>query len=175
MLADIIIEHSIPNLLSMDFTLLRASKEDKVVIQNLMQFYIYDFSEYIKYDVEDNGLFAPYSYLDDYWEDVNNKFPYIIKRDDKYVGFVLVKFIESEERKYFSIAEFFILKKYRRSGIGKAIALRVFNLYKGQWEVYQKDTNKPAQIFWKKVIEEYTNGQYKERIEHGKRIQDFEN
>jgi len=140
-----------------------------------MQFYIYDFSEYIKLDVEDNGLFTPYPYLDDYWKEVNSKFPYIIKMDGKYVGFVLVKLIESKNSKYFSIAEFFILKKYRRSGIGKAIALQTFNLHRGHWEVYQRDSNKPAQIFWKKVIEEYTNGHYKERSEDGKLIQNFDN
>ena len=159
----------------MNFTLHRASEEYKAVIQNLMQFYIYDFSEYIKYDVEDNGLFAPYPHLDDYWKETSNKFPYIIKKDDKYVGFVLVRFIETQERMYLSIAEFFILKKYRRTGIGKAIAVMVFDLHKGLWEVFQKESNKPAQIFWKKVIEEYTKGQYRERSEDGKRIQNFEN
>jgi len=144
-------------------------------MQNLMQFYIYDFSEYVKYDVEDNGLFVPYLDLKEYWEADNNKFPYIIKNDDRYVGFVLVKFMRSEDRNYFSIAEFFILKKYRHAGIGKAIAVKVFNLHKGEWEVFQKDSNKPAQIFWNKVISEYTNGQFKERLENGKRIQVFEN
>ncbi len=32
-----------------------------------------------------------------------------------------------------------------------------------------------AQIFWTKVISEYTKGQFKERLENGKRIQNFEN
>jgi len=159
----------------MNFTLLQASNDHKIVIQNLMQFYIYDFSEYVSYDVEDHGLFAPYPDLKDYWEGDNNKVPYIIKKNDKYVGFVLVKFINSKDRNYFSIAEFFILKKYRHEGIGKAIAFKVFNLHKGQWEVYQKESNKPAQIFWNKVISEYTKGQFKERVENGKRIQNFEN
>ena len=139
-----------------------------------MQFYMYDFSEYTRYDVEDNGLFAPYPYLQDYFEG-DNKFPYIITADDKYVGFVLVKFTSSKDRSYFSIAEFFILKKYRHEGIGKAIAIKVFNLHKGQWEVHQRDNNKAAQIFWNKVISEYTEGRFKERLENGKRIQNFEN
>jgi predicted acetyltransferase len=160
---------------SMNFILLKASEGHKIVIQNLMQYYIYDFSEYIKYDVDDNGMFAPYSGLMDYWEGDNGKFPYVIKMNDKYVGFVLVKLINSIDRNYFSIAEFFILKKYRREGIGKAIAVKVFNLHKGRWEVYQKNSNKPAQIFWSKVISEYTKGQFKERLEDGKRIQNFEN
>lgn len=159
----------------MNFILLKASEEHKIVMQNLMQFYIYDFSEYIKYDVEDNGLFAPYSGLMSYWEGDNNKFPYIIKMNDKYVGFVLVRLISSHDRSYSSIAEFFILKKYRREGLGKAIAMEVFDLHKGHWEVYQKNSNKRAQIFWNKVISEYTKGQFKERLEDGKKIQIFEN
>jgi predicted acetyltransferase len=158
----------------MDFSLLRASKEYKPIFENLMQFYIYDFSEYIELDVEENGLFKPYHYLEEYWAEENNRFPYIIKKNNKYVGFVLVKRIESESRTYFSVAEFFIMKKYRRNGVGKAIAFEIFKLHKGQWEVYQKETNKPAQIFWSKVIGEYTKGMFEERYEDGKRIQDFE-
>ncbi|MEO6301598.1 MAG: GNAT family N-acetyltransferase [Bacteroidia bacterium] len=159
----------------MNYILLKASEEHKIVIQNLMQYYIYDFSEYIKYDVEDNGLFAPYSNLMDYWEGDNNKFPYVIKMGEKYVGFVLIKLSNSVNRSCFSITEFFILKKYRREGIGKAIAIQVFNLYRGEWEVYQKDSNKPAQIFWNNVISKYTKGKFNERLEDGKRIQNFEN
>jgi len=159
----------------MNFILLSASDAHKIVIQNLMQYYIYDFSEYIKYDVGDNGLFEPYPNLMDYWERDNNQFPYVIKMNDKYIGFVLVKLTNSIDRNYFSIAEFFILKKYRREGIGKAIAVKVFNLHKGHWEVYQINSNIPAQIFWNKVISEYTKGQFEERLEDGKKIQNFEN
>ncbi len=140
-----------------------------------MQFYIYDFSEFVGYDVQANGLFSPYPDLKDYWGDDNNKFPYIIKNNDKYVGFVLVKVIRSKDQSYFSIAEFFILKKFRHKGIGRDIAIRVFNRHQGKWEVHQKDSNKPAQTFWNRVISQYTNGQFRERLENGKRIQNFEN
>ena len=159
----------------MDLKLIQASEEYKDVIRNLMQFYIYDFSEYIKCDVEEDGLFAAYPDLENYWKEENNRFPYIIKKGEKYAGFVLVKFIESETRNYFSVAEFFILKKYRREQIGKSIAMQIFDIHKGQWEVYQKESNKPAQIFWNKIINEYTKGQFTERFENGRRIQDFEN
>ena len=67
----------------MHFTLLRASNDHKIVMQNLMQFYIYDFSEYVGYDVEDNGLFAAYPNLNDYWEEDNKVFPYLLKTNDK--------------------------------------------------------------------------------------------
>ena len=158
----------------MNFSLLKASKEDIGVIRNLMQFYMYDFSEFIKYDVEETGLFAPYPNLEEYWED-SNKFPYIIENDGKHVGFVLVKFTQAERLNYFSIAEFFILKKYRFSGVGKSVAIQIFDLHKGNWEVHQRSSNKPAQVFWVKVINEYSKGEFQERTESDKRIQTFKN
>jgi predicted acetyltransferase len=156
----------------MDFELILASRAYQEVINNLMQFYIYDFSPYVNYDVEADGFFKAYPNLEDYWSEKKNKFPYIIKKDDKYVGFVLVKTINSEID-HFSIAEFFIMKKYRRQGIGKAVAERIFNLHKGQWEVHQRENNKPAQEFWHEVINEYTKGQFSEQFENGRSIQHF--
>ncbi len=140
-----------------------------------MQFYMYDFTEFVTSDVEEDGLFKAYPDLENYWKEKDHRFPYVIKKDEKYVGFVLVKFIESEIQNHFSIAEFFILKRYRLEGIGKGVAKQIFNLHKGNWEVYQRDSNKPAQIFWRKVIDEYTKGNFKERFENRRSIQNFEN
>src|ERR1700712_3027854 len=118
----------------MNMKLALASIEDRNIIKNLMQYYIYDFSEYIHCDVEEDGLFAAYSHLDAYWGE-ENRFPYIITQDEQYAGFVLVRYIASTTRNYFSIAEFFIMKKYRRQGIGKGVAQQIFDLHKGPWEV----------------------------------------
>ena|SRR5215217_112906 len=156
----------------MDLELLYARENDLDVIENLMQFYIYDFSEYIDYDVEADGLYKFYPGLEEYRKEKNGKFPYIIKKGEKYVGFVLVKKNKTDEA-YFSIEEFFIMKKYRRAGIGKAVARQIFTLYKGDWQVHQRENNIPAQEFWRSVINEYTNGQFSERFENGRRIQNF--
>jgi predicted acetyltransferase len=115
----------------MNFELIQASEEHKSVIENLMQFYIYDFSEYINCDVEEDGLFGAYPDLEKYWREENHGFPYIIKIGQRYASFVLVRFIEA--------------------------------------------SNKPAQLFWNKIISEYTKGEFKERVKNERRIQDFEN
>lgn len=159
----------------MNFELIQATPEYKEVMRNLMQFYNYDFSEFIDFDVEEDGLFKAYPYLEDYWKEEEHRFPYIIRRGQNYAGFVLVRYIETEERNYYSIAEFFIMKKYRREGIGQAVAEQIFNLHKGQWEVYQIERNKPAQLFWNKTINQYTKGQFTDRFENGRRIQEFSN
>jgi len=138
-----------------------------------MQFYMYDFSSFVSLDVTENGLFPPYLQLDTYWQEDKTRFSYIIQKDDKYIGFALVRLIATEEKHHYSMAEFFILRRYRREGLGTAIAKQIFNLHQGQWEVFQKESNEPAQVFWKKVINEYSSGNFTERFEDGKRIQIF--
>lgn len=156
----------------MKIDLIRADDRHLGTMKNMMQFYIYDFSEYLDYDIEENGLFSAYPDLGDYRKEKNDKFPYIIKKDEKYIGFVLVKRIVPKEN-HFSVIEFFIMKKYRREGNGKAAAEHVFNLHKGKWEVRQRESNKPALEFWNKVIDQFTGGQFSQRFEDGRVIQNF--
>ena len=85
----------------MNVKLAKASRENISVMENLMQFYIYDFSEYVNCEVEEDGLFAAYPALEDYWKEKNHKFPYVMLKDGKYIGFVLVRFIETAKRNYF--------------------------------------------------------------------------
>ncbi|MGD6896720.1 GNAT family N-acetyltransferase [Bacillus infantis] len=152
----------------MEYEIIKAGAEHEEALQNLLQFYIYDFSEFIDAYVEENGRFSEYP-LSGYWTEEGH-FPYIIKLDERYAGFVLV----TEDSQSLSINEFFILKKYRREGLGKQVAKDIFGLHKGRWEIFQIEKNKPAQGFWRCVIDEYTNGEFMEREDEHKRvIQEF--
>lgn len=152
--------------------LIKASYEQKQIINNLMQFYMYDFSEFVDVDIEVNGFYAAYKNLDDYWND-ENRFPYIIQNEERPIGFALVRLIESDQRSHYSMAEFFVIKKYRKKGIGRQIAIQLFNLHKGWWEIFQREGNKPAHLFWTNVISTYTNGNFTERFKDGRTIQNF--
>jgi len=105
-----------------------------------------------------------------------NPDPFIIKIGEKIAGFVFVKKIEKENVDYTSIAEFFVLKKYRKLGIGKAVAKMVFGKFTGKWYVDVIKSNEPACSFWEKVISDYTNGKFasSEDKEQKKKIFTFE-
>jgi predicted acetyltransferase len=156
----------------MHYKLVKATAEATGTMVNLMQLYIYDFSEFVDRDVTQNGLFDPYPNLDEYWNR-QDRFPYFIMQDDKYLGFVLVKSIASNDKITFSIAEFFVLRKYRRMGVGRLIAEQIFRIHSGQWAITQRESNKPAQAFWRKVIAQYNGGKFSERIENERTIQEF--
>jgi predicted acetyltransferase len=159
----------------LNIQLIIAPPESQQVIANLMQFYMYDFSGFTGSDVEPNGLFAEYPHLEDYWKGDNHRFPYIILGDGIFIGFVLVRLIETEEKTYFSIAEFFVMQMYRRQGIGRIVVNLVLDLHRGAWEVFQMEVNKPAQEFWRQIVREYTRGKFRERVENKRTIQSFEN
>jgi Predicted acetyltransferase len=137
-------------------------EEQKSVFVQLMELCNYDFSEYEDSDINEYGYYG-YSHIDDYWNE-KGRFPYFIRVNGKLGGFVLVcshcRYINGND--CHNISEFFVMKKYRRKSIGSYVAKDVFEKHKGQWEVLQLPNNVPAQMFWKTVISEYTNGFYKE-------------
>jgi predicted acetyltransferase len=123
-------------------------------------------------DLSAFGNFGFYS-LEMYWTDTLNHHPFIIKLSDKLIGFVLVRKIHSNGQIINTIAEFFIAKRYRHRGLGESAAKQIFSMFKGSWEVTQIEKNIPAQVFWRKVISEYTSGNYSESFHDGKFHQSF--
>jgi hypothetical protein len=52
----------------------------------------------------------------------------------------------------FDMAEFFVMRKYERRGIGRQAAIDLFHRFPGPWQVRQQQTNPLATSFWRSVI-----------------------
>ena len=138
---------------------------EKPILERLMQLYDHDFSEFERSDVNDNGLYID-EYLDLYWQEAG-RYPFLVRVDGKLAGFVLVRKLPGEAshgEDVHSIAEFFVMRKYRGAGVGRAVAWQVFDRFPGEWRVEEMAVNLPAQAFWRKVIGEYSAGSYVERM-----------
>lgn len=61
------------------------------------------------------------------------------------------------------IAEFFVLNKYRKIGAGTFMANKMFELYRGKWEVRTLIKNERAQKFWRNTIKNFSNNHFEER------------
>ncbi|MCX7001606.1 MAG: GNAT family N-acetyltransferase [Candidatus Sumerlaeota bacterium] len=142
----------------MQIDLSKAALSEKSLLQRMMQLYQYDFSEFEGNDLDDHALFN-YKYLDHYWVE-EGRTPLIVSVDGRLAGFVLVNKHSYTAQERFCIAEFFIMRKYRRKGIGKEVAHRVFDMFGPLWEVQQTKKNTAAQDFWRSVVNEYTNGDF---------------
>jgi predicted acetyltransferase len=141
-----------------------AERSDQEVLRNLFQLYTYDFSELLSLDLEENGRFKEES-LDSYWKDAW-RFPFLLRADDYLAGFALVHHRSKLSRAddIWDIAEFFVLRKYRRAGVGTRAAHWIFATYSGEWEVRQRSSNVSATSFWRRAISAYTAGQFTEEL-----------
>lgn len=50
------------------------------------------------------------------------------------------------------MSEFFVMKKYRKQGIGKKAAIEVLQMHPGKWELTVHPNNPVSHKFWKSVI-----------------------
>ena len=140
-----------------------ATADEKPILRQLLELYEYDFSEFERTDVGPHGFYG-YRYLDHYWTEPD-RHPYLIRVDGNLAGFVLVNrhTVSGEDR--WSVAEFFVMRKYRGRGVGALTAASVFDLHPGAWEVMQVASHPGSTAFWRRVIGRYTGGKYEER--HG--------
>jgi predicted acetyltransferase len=127
-----------------------------------MQLYVYDWSELGPLDVGENGRFAEYP-LDGYWRD-DFRHPFLLRVDDRLAGFALVqeKSRLSGAAGIFDMAEFFVMRRYRRRGVGLAAAALAFDRFRGPWEVRERVGNDAATAFWRRAIDQYTSGRFDE-------------
>jgi len=114
-------------------------------VARLLELYGYDFSAFTNVDVDAQGLFG-YPYLDAYWTEPQ-RHPFLFRLDEKWVGFALVLSGAPHD-----MAEFFVLRKYRRHGVGDVAAREVFARFPGEWQVRQMTANTGAIAFWRRAI-----------------------
>jgi predicted acetyltransferase len=143
----------------MDIKLVKVEVEDKEILKNLLEKYDYEFSQWDNRDVNKLGLYG-YNYLDNYWTE-DNRWAFFIKVDEKLGGFVMINSYQEAEETDYSMAEFFVMYKYRRNGVGKYAAIKTFDMFHGKWQLKRHPKNTASVYFWNKVIAEYTKGDYR--------------
>jgi predicted acetyltransferase len=140
----------------MTVTVTRALRAQEPIIQNLMQLYTHDFSDFwagtSKGDLLSDGRFAPYP-LNDYWTR-RNWSAALVFNSGALAGFILTNDLPHSARPVdHNVGEFFILRKHRRQGVGRLAAQSVFSQHPGSWEVAVARKNVAAREFWRKTID----------------------
>jgi predicted acetyltransferase len=136
--------------------LVEAGPQLRPVIENLMQFYIHDFSDFLVHGnrktLGEDGRFFDYP-LDPYWRDAG-RMALLIRSNGLLAGFALVNDQgHTDAATDFNMAEFFITRGHRRGGTGTAAAQAIFARRPGRWEVAVARRNTPALPFWRRAIE----------------------
>lgn len=132
--------------------------ERKTELAEMMQLYLAELALYSGDQPDQDGIY-PEPYFDLYWQDPG-RFPFFILQGGEVAGFVLVRqLVERPDPTVYSIAEFYVLPAFRRQGTGRSAARQAFCKFPGRWQVAQEARNIPAQVFWRRVIDEFCQGE----------------
>lgn len=145
--------------------LLPATPEHRALLCNLFELYSHDFSEMNGADVEANGRYTPDGFLAGWWEMPGGFEPFLLRVDGHWAGFAFVSsgsYIAPGRNTHWLMDEFFILRKYRRNGLGAWFAGAIFKRKPGTWEIGQIPENTAATAFWRRVLDRLAPGQYEE-------------
>jgi predicted acetyltransferase len=141
------------------FEVRSARAEDRSALQRMLELYQYELSDIWDQDLDARG---EYGYaLDRFWSG-DSCHAFVATVAGHYAGFALADGAVKVGTWGHWMDQFFVLKKYRRSGLGAAFARRVFAVRPGRWEVGQMPGNLAALAFWRHVIADYTKGVYTE-------------
>ena len=143
----------------------QASEADSALLSNLLELYIHDMSEVFPHvQLGPDGRFG-YSRLPLYWSEPDRRFAFVIRCDGKVGGFILVTRGSPAETdpNVLDVAEFFVLRQYRRAGTGREAAALLWNRLHGRWIVRVLEKNAPALAFWRETIATFTGRRFDER------------
>jgi predicted acetyltransferase len=131
---------------------LAAGPDQEPILANLLELYVHDFSEFHDIELREDGRFG-YKDLPRYWREAG-RHPFLVRVNGSLAGFVLVKMGSevSGRSEIWDVAEFFILRRYRRRGIGVRVAHEIWKGLPGPWEVRVLQANTAAQRFWVRAI-----------------------
>ncbi len=144
----------------MNIQLKKITADQKDVLNNLMEKYLYEFSQYDGYAFDETGLFRDPS-IERYFTE-QDRYSYFIYVDEKLAGFVFVyKRAECDEPLDWAIGEFFVAYPYRRSGVGAYVMNQLFLQYKGIWQIRYHPKNIGSEKFWQKIAATASGNCYK--------------
>lgn len=121
----------------------------------MLELYAHDFSEFIDIKLGPDGRFG-YKNLALFWADAN-RHPFLIRVDGSLAGFAFVTrgSVISSDTDVWDMTEFFIVRRFRRLGVGTTAARAIWERFPGRWEVRVTDKNQKAMKFWGRAINEF--------------------
>ena len=129
-------------------------KEDRDLLWNINQKYLYEMTMYYSDPMDENGNYH-YGHFDEYFTDPRRE-AFFLYNDNTMVGFAMLSpYSNIGKNSDYTMAEFTIFPTYRR----KHYALEAANLllanHPGHWEIKYNEKNAGAKKLWTAVTAPY--------------------
>lgn len=148
-------------------TLDAMTSADAELLGNLMQLYIHDLSAiFVEVELGPDGRFG-YPHLQSYLSDSSRRSAFLMRCEEHVAGFILTKRGSpvAEDPDVLDVAEFFVLRRFRGRGVGRAAATLLWDRLPGTWTVRASAKNPEAVSFWRATVATYTRNTERE-FEH---------
>jgi predicted acetyltransferase len=141
-----------PRIANLDLEVLHAASEQSNTLANLFQLYAYDFSDFHDVEIGEDGRFA-FEKLSLFWSEPG-RYAFLLRKAQKLAGFALVKKGSdvAKAENVWDMAEFFVLRRYRRNGVGTEAARQIWSRFPGAWEIRVMEDNHGAYQFWAHAV-----------------------
>jgi predicted acetyltransferase len=143
--------------------------ESDVLLRNLFEHYIHDMAEWFDIDTRADGS---YSYDTSLLVWGSGYDAYLAKVGDSIAGFAIVgsavEWLGNVGAN--DVHEFFVIRRFRRSGVGQKMAVLLWNEHPGEWLVRVLAANAAAVLFWRAAVSSHSRDRYQEeeRIVNGR-------
>jgi len=141
----------------------RATQGAAPLLDNLLELYVHDMSEIFPIEIGAGGRFG-YDRLPLYWSEPEKRHAFLIRSGADVAGFAFatVGSPATDDPTDLDVAEFFVLRGHRRSGVGRLAAIALWNTLPGRWVVRCSQANRAGLRFWSEVVRAYTGGAFRE-------------
>jgi predicted acetyltransferase len=124
-----------------------VTSDTRSVVENLLQLYIHDLSQFRFSRPDESGRFNHDDRYAIFFTDPD-RCAYLFRDESGPVGFGLVRGL-SEHRRL--MAGFFVVRGARRQNVGHDTALEMLRRHPGAWEIPFQEENAGAARFWREL------------------------
>ena len=151
------------SMLSGKYTVQKVGPSADPILRNLFELYLHDMAEWFEFDTSAEGNYS-FPTGQEIWDkgvDV-----YFVYSEEIPIAFGLVGLADKYDKTpgMRDMDEFFVVRRYRRSGLGREFANFLWQQYPDPWLVRVYQRNLPAVPFWRSAIAAYTDGSYDEQV-----------
>ena len=135
--------------------LIPVKAEEKDVLWNINQKYLYEMTQFYPDEMDENGNLH-YGHFSEYFTDPKRE-AFFIFNDGKMVGFAMINpYSVIGGRPDYTMAEFTVFPSYRKNRFATETAKLIFSTHPGSWEIKFNEKNKPAKTLWTAVTAPYS-------------------
>lgn len=144
------------------FTMIELTEvrpEDRDLLWNLLQKYLYEMTAYYGNELDAAGNYR-YRYFDAYFSEPGRK-ALLIYHDRQLAGFAMINpYAYISTQPACVLAEFTVFPAFRKKHIASEAAEAIFRRYGGRWEIKYHEQNIAAKLLWNKIGKRYNAVQH---------------